>query len=108
MFNVAKLPRDINIFFSININIYTSRIIANNGIDIIFISQISRSAPISSKDEAHLTPVTVVVGGDVDTVAVVRNNLGVLPGVSLAAGGRHQLIMMIIMTIYCVSDPQYQ
>ena len=42
---------------------------------------------------AYLVPVTVVVGGDVDTVAVHRNNHGVLAGVRLTAGGRHQLIM---------------
>ena len=91
MFNVAKLPRDINIFFSININIYTSRIIANNGIDIIFLSHIYVSAPISFSG-AHLVPVTVVVGGDVDAVPVVRKNHGVLAGLSLAAGGRNQLV----------------
>ena len=91
MFNVAKLPCDINIFFSININIYTtSRIIANNGIDIIFLSHIYVSAPISFSG-AHLVPVTVVVGGYVDTVTVVRNNHRVLAGVRLTAGGRDQL-----------------
>ena len=46
--------------------------------------------PFSS---AHLVPVTVVVGGDVDTVTVVRNNHRVLAGVRLTAGGRDKLIM---------------
>ena len=36
---------------------------------------------------------TVVVGRDVDTVPVVRNNHRVLAGVRLAAGGGDQLIM---------------
>ena len=36
---------------------------------------------------------TVVVGRDVDTVPIVRNNHRVLAGVGLAAGGGDQLIM---------------
>ena len=42
---------------------------------------------------AHLVPMTVVVGRDVDTVPVVRNNHRVLAGVRLAAGGGDQLTM---------------
>ena len=45
------------------------------------------------EEKAHLVPMTVVVGRDVDTVPVVRNNRRVLAGVRLAAGGRDQLIM---------------